>query len=337
MQFDAVFDIDKVVSRKPDMWRYREALPVNDDAGIVSFGEGFTPLLEFRLKGYDVLIKQDHIFPSGSYKDRGSSLLISQAKSLGITRVVEDSSGNAGASIAAYCARAGIACEIYVPESTSPAKVYQIEAYGARLTRVTGSREDTARAALEAGAETYYASHCWNPFFIHGTKTFAFEICEQLGWRSPDAVVLPAGNGTLLLGAYLGFSELKQANIIADLPRLIAVQASNCAPLHEAFRTQSDEIPRIKAGNTIAEGIAVAEPVRGRQIIEAVRNSGGDIIAVGEDEIKDALAEMWHMGFFIEPTASATIAGLTRYLDQASRDEMVVSTFTGHGLKTVVK
>src|SRR5512135_536513 len=203
LQFEPVLDLVKIEERKPDMWRYREALPVEQDANIVTLGEGFTPLTQVNFSGQMVWVKQDQLFPTGSYKDRGAAVLVSKMKELGVDYCVEDSSGNAGCAVAAYCARAGIACEIYVPAETAQAKLAQIQLYGARLVRVPGSREDTARAVMAAAENHYYASHSWNPFFFHGTKTFAYEVCEQLGWRVPDVIILPVGNGTLLLGAAL--------------------------------------------------------------------------------------------------------------------------------------
>jgi threonine synthase len=333
LQFEVQFDIKKTAARDADIWRYREALPVNSGSAILSLGEGFTPLLRLYLAGKTVFIKQDHLFPTGSYKDRGAAVMVSKIKELGITEVVEDSSGNAGAAIAAYCAMAGIACHIYVPESTSPGKIAQIKAYGARLHKISGSREDAAQAAMKAAEHIYYASHCWNPYFIHGTKTFAFEICEQLGWHAPDSVVLPAGNGTLLLGAFIGFAELKKAQIINNVPRLIAVQAENCSPLYHLFKNDLSKWSGSGVKETIAEGIAIARPVRGQQIVEAVRQTGGDILTVNEQEIKASLDEMCKSGFYIEPTAAAAIAGARKYLENAGGEELVVTTFTGHGLK----
>lgn len=333
IDFAPQFPLDAIARRKPTMWRYREAIPIAPDARVVSLDEGFTPLLPLDFEGRTVWVKQDQLFSTGSYKDRGASVLISQVNALGVRRVVEDSSGNAGCAIAAYCARAGIACEIYVPASTSPAKIAQIEAYGARLIRVPGSREDTARAVLQAAETTYYASHSWNSFFFHGTKTWAYEVCEQMGWRAPDAVILPVGNGTLLLGAFIGFKDLLRTGVIDRLPRLIGVQARACAPLYEAFIDNLRENACIEKQPTIAEGIAVAEPVRGSQIVRAVRESGGWFIAVDEAEIQAALHAMWRQGFYIEPTAAAAMAGVSRYLREHALDEVIVSTLTGHGLK----
>ncbi len=336
IEFEAKFPKRKIGSRKPTMWRYLEAIPVSKDS-IISFGEGFTPLVEVEFEGKKILIKQDHLFPTGSYKDRGASILMSKAREIGIKRVVEDSSGNAGCAIAAYSANAGIDCEIFVPEDTASGKLAQIQYYGAKLNRVPGSREDTARAVLEAAKRDYYASHSWNPFFFHGTKTFAFEVCEQLGWKAPDTVVVPAGNGTLLLGVYIGFDELMRADVIDKVPKIIGVQTESCPPLYKAFKENLGEIPKIQKKDGLAEGIAIAEPVRGKQILEAIRKTRGDFIAVPENEIGYSLKEVCKRGFYIEPTSAATIAGLRRYLQNSDKDEVVVSVFTGHGLKTTEK
>ena len=319
------------------MWRYREAIPIHNDASILSMNEGFTPLEEIEFNGGGVLIKIDYLFPTGSYKDRGATVLISKMKEWGVQKVVEDSSGNAGSAIAAYCAKAGIGCDIYVPQYTSPGKLIQIQAYGATLKRVEGSREKTAEKAMEAASKIPYASHCWNPFFLHGTKTFAFEVWEQMDWRAPDTLVLPIGHGTLFLGAYIGFKELKTAGMIKRIPKMVGIQSASCAPLYQAFKKGWRETRPIEKEETIAEGIAIAEPVRGRQILEAIRETGGEVLAVTEKEIKVALKEMGRKGHFIEPTSSATIAGLKKYLRKKRQNETVVATLTGMGLKSAGK
>jgi threonine synthase len=337
IEFDGFFDPDRVRTRPPTMWRYREAIPIRDDANIVSLNEGFTPLVEIEFDGRPVLVKQEQLFSTGSFKDRGASVLVSKVKELGIERVVDDSSGNAGAAMAAYCARAGIGCDIFAPASTSAAKLAQIQLYEAALHRIPGSREDTASAALEAAKRHYYASHVWNPFFFHGTKTFAYEVCEQLGWRSPDVVVVPSGHGSLLLGLNIGFQELRKAGIVSRTPKLVAVQAANCAPLYAAFAAGSEAVPSITKRDTMAEGIAIAEPYRGAHILKAVRESGGAVLAVEESEIEESLRYVCSKGFYIEPTSAAAIAGLRRYLRDEKPDGVVVSVFTGHGLKATEK
>jgi threonine synthase len=337
LEFKPKFPIKKILKRGPTLWRYREAIPILQDEHILSMGEGFTPLEEMEFNGHRVLLKIDYLFPTGSYKDRGATVLVSKLRELGIRKVIEDSSGNAGSAIAAYCARAGIECEIYVPESTSSGKLVQIQAYGATLKKVEGSREKTAKVAMKAASKIYYASHCWNPFFLHGTKTFAFEIWEQIGWRAPDALVLPVGHGTLFLGAYIGFKELKDAGKVERIPRLVGIQSAACAPLYQAFKKGWREALPIEKKETTAEGIAIANPVRGRQILEAIRETGGEVLAVKEKEIGVAMKEMSRKGHFIEPTSAATIAGLKKYLSQKKQKEIVVSTLTGMGLKSVGK
>lgn len=312
-------------------------IPLPDECEPVTFFEGFTPLIPVGVSGKVIFIKQDQLFPSGSYKDRGATVLISLARYLGITKVVEDSSGNAGCAIAAYCARAGIRCSIYVPEGTSPGKLAQIGKYGAELHLIPGTREDTAAAVLAAAETDYYASHSWNPFFFHGTKTWAYEVCEQLGWRAPDIIVLPAGNGTLLLGAAIGFGELRDMGIVAKIPKIIAVQAEGCAPLAKAYRERLESVPVIERFDTLAEGIAIADPVRGKQIIDTVRKDDGMFVTVSEVEIRESLLDMCKSGFYIEPTAAAVIAGLKKYLEFSSPGELIVTTFTGSGLKATEK
>jgi len=268
------------------MWRYREALPIESDRSIVTMSEGYTPLIEEKICGKNVFIKMDHLLPTGSYKDRGASLLVSYAREHQVSSLVEDSSGNAGCSIAAYSARAGISCEIFVPDHTSVGKLRQIEAYGSKVRLVEGSREDVSRKILEQTKESFYASHVYNPVFLHGTKTLAFEICEQLGWNSPGAIVVPVGNGTLLLGASIGFGELYSAGIVDNLPKIIAVQAENCAPLLRAFEMNQKDSADVNAEATVSEGIAIEKPVRGAQILKAVRDSRGTFVGVSEQEIR---------------------------------------------------
>ena len=334
--FEPVFDIPLIETRPANLWRYQEALPVSP-ASVITLGESMTALLPVEFDGKTALIKQDHLFPTGSFKDRGASVMMSKIRELGIQSVVEDSSGNAGSAVAGYSAAAGIDCEIFVPASTSAGKLAQIRMYGARLNLVPGTREDTSRAIWETAQHTFYASHIWNPYFLHGTKTFAFEVCEQLGWQAPDTVVLPAAHGSLLLGTYIGFSELLKAGITQKMPKLVAVQTANCAPLATAFHAGSDVPATVDPLPTLAEGISIAVPVRGKQMLGGVRSTGGTFYAVTEDEILQTLRRMAARGLYIEPTTAAITAGLIRYLPSSADGEVVVSVFTGHGLKATEK
>ena len=333
--FQGAIDVDAIGRRPPGMWRYREALPIGADAHIVSFNEGFTPIVRMQFDGKPLSVKQENLFPTGSFKDRGASVLISRALELGVERVVEDSSGNAGAAVAAYAAKAGIECEIYVPESTSPGKLAQIRLYGAKLIRVPGSREDTARAAMEAAESHFYASHVWNPFFFQGTKTYAFEIWEQLDFSAPDTLIVPTGHGTMLIGAFLGFRDLMENGLIARLPRIIAVQAAGCAPLYRMWRDQSANLAPVDSSGTIAEGIAIAEPTRASQILDIVHETGGRIVAVTDAEIERALLDICRQGLYAEPTSATAVAAFRKI--PTERDECIVAPLTGHGLKSTEK
>jgi threonine synthase len=335
IKFDFSFDIKKIQNRKSTMWRYREAIPVIKEENIISFHEGFTPLCELAIDERKPLIKFEQLFPTGSFKDRGASVLMSKVKELGVTKVVEDSSGNAGCAIAAYAAKAGIECDIFVPEKTSPGKLAQIQMYGAHVRKIPGSREDTAHATLEAAKYSFYASHAWNPFFFQGTKTFAFEIWEQFNFTVPDTLIIPTGHGTLFIGAYLGFKDLLNQKLISKLPRLIAVQPEACAPIYKMFNEKLKEVPRIEPKETIAEGIRIAEPLRAKQILDILLETEGEVIIVTDKEIEKSLFEICKNGLYVEPTSAAAIAGFRKY--KSAPKEIIVVPLTGHGLKSTEK
>ncbi|MCF8428611.1 MAG: threonine synthase [Bacteroidia bacterium] len=330
IEFDAKFNLEKIKNAYPNLWRYEDAIAIDQKEGIVSLNEGFTPIEKIKLNKKEVYIKHEQLFSTGSYKDRGATTLISKAKQLGIKKIVQDSSGNAGCAIAAYAAKAQISCEIYLPENTSNSKISQMLAYGATINKIKGDRNDTSIAAWEAAKSTYYASHCYNPWFFEGTKTFAFEVCEQLGWKSPDSLVLPAGNGTLIIGCYIGFSQLLKAGIINKMPKIIAIQTAVCSPLFDNFYNIKNNK---YSSNTIAEGIAIQNAPRAKQILNAVKATSGIFIKVNDTETKNAWIKIASMGNYIEPTSAATIAGLEKYI-VGSFDETIVSLFSGHGLKS---
>lgn len=250
--------------------------------------------------------------PTLSFKDRGAVMLAELARRLGPRRVVADSSGNAGTSVAAYCARAGLACEVFVPEGTSEKKTEQMRAHGARVRVVPGGREAAARAARAAADEpgVFYASHVFNPYFLHGTKTYVYELWEELGGELPEVLVVPVGNGTLLLGAALAARELARAGVRA--PALIAVQAAAMAPLARAFAAGERELagPAPEPAATLAEGIAIPAPPRARQILAAVRESGGTFLTVTEDRLRAAQRDLAARGLFVEPTGVACWAAV---------------------------
>jgi len=310
------------------MARYSSALPPLDP--IVSMGEGWTPLLPSRSGG--PCYKLEYLFPTGSFKDRGSVLVMTEAKNQGRESIVQDFSGNAGASIAAYAARCGIRATVIVPRDTSEAKRRQIELYGAVLEVVDGDRGAAASLAFSLSGSTYYASHVWNPLFLEGTKTVAFEIWEQLGFRAPDVVVVPAGNGTMLLGVFKGFRELLQRARVRRMPRIYAAQGAQCAPLYAEWNGTGEKVFRA----TVAEGIAMAAPPRMREMIDALRASRGDVIAVDDQDI---LAEQERLaleeGLLVEPTAAAAPATerALRMAGVITAEDTVVVPLTGSGLK----
>lgn len=330
-------------SSLPGLWRYASSLPVADPAKAATLGEGMTPLSacdwEYGKGKVRVLCKFDALNPTGSYKDRGVSVQISRLRELGLTKLVEDSSGNAGAAMAAYSAAAGIGCEIFVPSSTSEGKCAQIAAYGATLRKVPGTREAATRAAEEAAKSVYYASHNWNPYFPEGVKTYAFEIFEQLGGVMPDNVIAPAGQGSLLYGAWKGFSEAAKASGIGKIPKIFGVQSQNCCPLYEAWKNGASTLSPFEKHPTIAEGIASAVSVRGKSVLRAVRESGGGFAAVSEKEIWEAFKQFAQAGFYVEPTSAAAPAGLTRLLNEGliKQDETTVLLLSGSGLKATDK
>ena len=316
------------------VWRYAKALLV-EARHAVSLGEGWTPLIPGDWNGARVSYKLELVMPTGSFKDRGMTVMVSYLRSRGVRRVLEDSSGNAGASLSAYAAAAGLGCRILVPATASAAKIAQIAACGAEVVTVSGSRQDVAEAALRQSAEIFYASHNWQPFFVEGTKTLAYELWEQLGFHAPDNVVVPLGYGSNILGCDRGFAELARGGEISRMPRLFGVQAARCAPYHAAYAAGVEHLIPTPVAPTVAEGIASAKPTRVAEVLRAVRGSGGAVVAVDEAEIISALRGLAGRGLYVEPTAAAAAAGLTRLLAAGAirPDETTVLVLTGSGLK----
>lgn len=323
-------DIDR---EELSMWRYRAVLEAPDAHPRIYFGEGLTPLVSKPWAGANVNFKLDYLFPSGSFKDRGTAVMMNRLLELGVESVVEDSSGNGGASIAAYAAAGGIDCNVYVPEGTSDGKVVQTRTYGARVVQVPGNRQDTATAAQKAAADNghFYASHNWHPLFVEGVKTVAYEIWEQLDFSAPDNVVAPAGFGSNVMGLHRGFLELRDAGQIDRLPRIFAAQAANCAAISDTWFGRS-----FKHSPTVAEGIASQGPVRMPEILRALEESGGRPVPVSEELIVGALADLGrNLGLFVEPTAAVSAAVARELIESAEigPEEVTVAILTGNGLK----
>ena len=259
------------------LWRFEELIPVEQN---VTLGEGFTPLVE--TSRWDVEFKLEYVFPSGSFKDRGATTVVSRASEIGVSKLVDDSSGNAGSAIAMYAAQTDIDAEIFVPATVKRSKVQMIEDCGATARRISGDRGDVTEACINAveDGDTWYASHAWNPGFFAGTETFGFEVIAQRDWIAPDAVVMGVGHGTLFLGAYRGFKRLYRMGIIDTMPRMLAAQADGYAPIVESIRHShsADSV------NQLADGIHIQNPPRGFQIIDAIESTGGDAINVSNLE-----------------------------------------------------
>lgn len=295
-------------------------LPLDHPERRLSLGEGDTPLLQIDWDGKVLWVKNEFQNPTGSFKDRGAAIMMSRALEEGVTRVVEDSSGNAGCAVAAYAAAIGIPCTIYVPESAPPAKLRMIEAFGARLRRIPGSRQAATEAAWEATRNAWFASHVWNPWFLEGTKIFAYEVWQQTEGRMPDEIIFPCGNGTLLLGVYIGFRELRYLGLIQHIPALSAAFSENCAPLLQ---------PEGPFKPTCADGISVTHPARRQAILQAITSTGGRLYPVPEGDILTTCRKAAHTGLFIEPTAAVALAAISQVIP----GHKILIPLTGHGFK----
>jgi threonine synthase len=281
--------------------------------------------------GKNTAFKLEFLNPTGSFKDRGSAVLVSFLLSKNIQAAVEDSSGNAGASFAAYAARAGMQARIYVPAYASGPKRKQIEAYGAQVVEIHGPRSATTQAVLKAVEDgEVYASHASMPVCLLGYATTAYEIYEQIG-AAPGAVIVPCGQGNLLLGTGLGFDALKHAGLINRLPQLIGVQAMACAPLWAAFHYGAQGLNLVSEGETVAEGVRIKIPIRGDQVLNAVEKSGGGFLAVEETAILPGRDELAGLGFYVEPTSAIVWDALKQIHE--SLPEPVVIILTGSGYK----
>jgi threonine synthase len=334
---------DILANRMSSLWRYRELLPIDNEQYVVSMGEGLTPLRKaFRYAASiglsDLILKLDYLNPTGSFKDRGTSVSVSKIRELEVTAVLDDSSGNAGASLAAYCAAAGIACTLYVPAAAPSEKLIQAEIYGAKIMKIGGSRTEVAKAAEHAwkSSDLYYASHNLSPFFFDGMKTLAYEIAEDLDWQPPDHIVFPVGGGALMAGAYKGFQDLKKLGWTDRVPKLHCVQSEACMPIVEAFQKGSSHVEAVVEGETIAGGIRISNPGRGDQVLQALRATKAMAVSVADDTIlRQQTLLSRREGIFAEPTSCAALAGLEKLLEMnvIHKHDSVVVPLTGFGLK----
>ncbi len=328
------FLVERIEAGLPGLWRYRHSFGLDPTAPVVSLGEGNTPLVWQPHGTTQVGLKLESLNPTGSYKDRGSAVLASFLLSRGVSEAVEDLSGNAGASFAAYAARSGIHGRVFVPEEASGPKRIQIEMYGAELVRVAGPRSEAARAVLEQAQNGLpYASHAYLPYGLAGIATIAYEIWEDLGRAAPGSVVAPVGHGSLLLGIVRGFAALKKAGLIAETPFYLGVQAAACDPVTRGFHSGLEAMASAGEEPTLAEGVRVRNPVRAEALIREVQAGQGDIISIPEAKIRPAFEDLARQGQYVEPTSAIAWAALDLFGERLPQPCVVV--LSGFGLKYI--
>jgi threonine synthase len=333
-----------IKGRISTLWRYRELLPLQDDANLVSLGEGFTPLLEAkalaRATGLSRLwIKDEAQNPTGSFKDRGLSLAVSRAKELGVKKAAIPSAGNAGGSLSAYAARAGIEAYVFMPKDTPAANQTEARQYGAQLTLVDGLIDDCGRIIAErkAAAGWFDVSTLKEPYRVEGKKTMGYEIAEQLDWNLPDVIVYPTGGGTGLIGMWKAFAELEELGWIgSQRPRMVSVQASGCAPIVRAFDEGKPTAEPWQDANTLASGLRVPQAVGDFLMLRALRESKGTALVVSDEEMIAEIPQVGRAeGIFFCPEGAACVAALRRLTRNGwvrPTDEVVIFN-TASGLK----
>lgn len=327
------FNLKKVRTENWSLFRYKDFIPLTGNSyENISLGEGVSPIVNI---DEDVMVKMDYLMPTLSYKDRGAVVLMSHCKDIGVKSVVQDSSGNAGNSIAAYAAKGGIECEIFVPEGTSPKKIDMIKAHGAKVNVVPGSRDNCAEVCRQKVKDegAYYANHVYNPMFYEGTKTYIFEVYEQLK-RIPEYIFVPVGNGTLYLGVIRGLEELLSGGYIDNFPKIIAVQSEFCDPLYQSFSKGITTPTPIEPKSTLAEGIAIGRPARGKEILEYGRKYDVEFVTAPEDMILEARSILAKKGVYVEHTTAAIYAAYLNYIKVKGKISDVLISLTGGGLKS---
>src|SRR6267154_1203740 len=335
---------EKLAQRPPDLWRYRELLPVRDPANIVSLGEIMTPIvgmpnLKAKLGGGEILVKDEGRLPTASFKARGLVMAVSMAKALGIKHMAMPTNGNAGAALAAYATHAGIKTTIFCPEDTPEVNVSEIALQGAAVYRVNGLIDDCGKIVGEGKAKAgwFDTSTLKEPYRIEGKKTMGLELAEQLGWQLPDVILYPTGGGTGLIGMWKAFAELEAIGFIgAKRPRMVAVQAAGCAPMVRAYEAGVEHATRWENAHTIAAGIRVPQALGDFLILRAVRESGGFAIAVDDEAITVALEEAAREeGLLMCPEGAATFAAYKQSLadGRIGRHEQALLFNCATGLK----
>jgi threonine synthase len=330
---DFTFIPPAVAEKRTGLWRFHKSIDLPEGAAQISLGEGATPLIWSDHAGIPIGLKLESLNPTGSYKDRGSAVLVSQMVRRGIGQAVEDSSGNAGASFAAYAARARLNARVYVPESASGPKRNQIEAYGAELRPIPGPRSAAAEAVLaDVQRGIAYASHAYLPFGLAGIATIAYELWESNQAASPGTVIAPAGHGGLLLGLLRGFKAIQKAGYSERIPYLVGVQSAACDPLTRAYQHGLVAMETATEEPTLAEGVRVRYPVRAGALVHELDRQQSAFISVNEGDILEAYTAMNHQGVYIEPTSAIAWAAL-KFLQLEKLPQPIVVVLSGFGLK----
>ena len=334
-----------IAAREQTMWRYREVLPVRDDAFEVTLGEGGTPLLRAERLGAslgcrDLYIKEEGVNPTGSFKARGMAAAVSRAKELGAEQLVVPSAGNAAGAMAAYAARAGMPAYLFMPDTTPQSNILESRIAGAEVELVEGHIGDAGRAARERAAVSpmFDMSTMKEPYRVEGKKTLGYEIAEALGWELPDVIVYPTGGGTGLLGMWKAFGEMEEMGWLpaGRRPRMIAVQMEGCAPIVKAFHEGQESISPWENATTVAAGLRVPGPVADYLILRCLRESDGTALTVTDDEALAAVPVMASAeGIFPCPEGAATLAALHKLLQSGdvNASDRIVLLNTGSGLK----
>ena len=337
---------DSIAAGPRTIWRYADLLPVRDSAPV-DLGAGFTPLVRADRLGAELglgelWIKDDTANPTGSFKDRVVSVALTKARQLGFKVAACASTGNLANSVAAHAARAGMASVVLIPSNLEQAKITMTAVYGGRVFAVDGTYDDVNRLCAELTSEHpqwAFVNVNVRTYYAEGSKTLAFEVAEQLGWRAPDHVVVPIASGSQLTKVAKGFEELGRVGLLDGPPsvRISGAQAAGCSPVATAFAEGSDAIRPVKP-DTIAKSLAIGNPADGWYALDAIRSSGGSCAAVTDDEVIEGIRLLARTeGIFAETAGGVTIASLVKLVDEGvvRSDERVVALVTGHGLKTV--
>jgi threonine synthase len=335
---------DSLRGREPNMWRYRELMPLLPGDTPITLGEGFTPLIHASRLGASLglrrlFIKDESLNPTNSFKARGQSAAITRAKALGAHTIALPTAGNAGNAAAAYSAAAGLRCQVFIPRDAKQPFIDECWLYGAEVTLVDGLITDAGRMAAERGAATgwYDVSTLKEPYRVEGKKTMGYELAEQFDWTLPDWIVYPTGGGTGLVGMWKAFDELEALGWIGSKrPRMVSVQADGCAPIVRAFEEGTPKAAPWPDAHTAADGLRVPRAIGDFLILDAVRRSGGTALAVSDtDMIRDMMAIGSHEGVSAAPEGGAALSAIRRLVadDRVGADETVVLFNTGGALK----